>query len=155
LFVVAAIACASCNDHREGSYTNRLSVVTAPDSASAPFGVRLSPDRLAVTPFVQPSCSFGRGFETTFDVIATGGSGMNLDRVTLEMMDGTHLGSALTFPSPVLNTMFGSTVLIGTRAFRFNPHFDCLAVAPQSLLIDLLFRERFGRTHTMTLHAKF
>jgi len=153
LFVVAAIICSACGD-APGTYTNHVSVI-GPDSVPTQFGVRLSPERLAITPFVHSSCGFGRGFETGFDVIATTGSHMTLDRVTLAMMDGTHLGSALTFPSPQLNTMFGSTVLFGTRSFHFTPRFDCLAVAPESLSVDLLFREGFGRTHTVTLHAKF
>jgi hypothetical protein len=154
LVVVVAIACASCSDGVAGSYTGRGSL-TSPDSQSTAIGVRLSSERLGFRSFAHPSCSFGRGFETTFDVLATGGSGANLDRVTLRMIDGTNLGSALTFPSPELGAMFGSTVLFGTRTFRFTPQFGCLAAAPQSLTIEVLFRERTGTMRTFTLHARF
>jgi len=153
LLVMSGMVFASCGNEA-GSYTGRMSV-TSPDAASTPLAVRLSPEKPTVTGFADVSCRLVPGFETAFDVIVTGGSGLNLDRVTLQMLDGTHLGSALTFPTPVLSTMFGSTVIVGSRSFRFKPRFGCLGITPQVLVVDLLFRDRFGTTLPFTLNTKF
>jgi hypothetical protein len=154
LFVGAAIALTSCSND---GHTNAVGLSFAgPTSISAALGVRLSPERLTGTSLFFASCPFSRAFRTSFDVIAIDASNVNrLDHVTVRLLDGTHLGPTITFPQPLLDSMFGSTRVIGTRAFRFTPEFGCLSMTPRSLLVGVGFRELTGRTQTFTLQGAF
>jgi len=67
-----------------------------------------------------------------------------VDRITIQMIDGTHLGGPMvTFPRPQLTSMFGTTVLVPgrTSVFVLQPAFGCAvfstgSLRTQALLVD-------------------
>jgi hypothetical protein len=79
-----------------------------------------------------------------------------VDRVTVRLIDGTNLGGpAITFPRPELNQMFGSTQVIGTRAFAFQPLFGCLRTRPLSIAADVAVVDSTGATQIVSANAAF
>ena len=64
-----------------------------------------------------------------------------VDRITIQMIDGTHLGGPMvTFPRPQLTSMFGTTVLVPGRAsvFALQPAFGCPVFASGALRTQAL-----------------
>lgn len=154
LFVGAAIALTSCSEFKSTG-AHGLSV-TSPDGPALALGVRLSPDRLLAGQFPLASCPFNRGFSTTFDLVAVGGADAGrLDRVNIQLLDGTHPGSPITFTQPALTSMFGSTSIDGTRTFRFSPQFGCVTAAPTAILVEAAFRALSGHLQTITMRGSF
>jgi hypothetical protein len=153
--VCAAIAFTACSDGDRTTKPGGVSFLS-PDPLSDTISVRLSPEKLTAGAVAFARCPFNRAFGTTFDLIAVGGPDVHhLDQVTVRLLDGTHLGPSITFPQPLLSTMFGSTEVVGTRAFRFSPEFGCLAMHPRSMIVDAAFRHPRGRTRHFTLRGRF
>src|SRR5207245_10023953 len=99
---------------------------------SAAFAANISPQILPLT-FSPFGCPLGRTFSTAFDlVIAPIGTGtFFMDRVDLRLIDGSSLGtSPITVDRGVLNSMYGSTQIIGRRVFTIQPQFACTALLP-------------------------
>src|SRR4051794_33895424 len=92
------------------------------------LAVSITPQTLPVLSSAALTCSRGPALTTTFDLVIVPSTrfASTLDSVTIRMIDGTHLGGPMvTFPRPELGRMFGSTALVGSRAFRFQPSFGC------------------------------
>ncbi|PYQ73290.1 MAG: hypothetical protein DMG01_22865 [Acidobacteria bacterium] len=117
----AAFLLVSCDDKPTGSHI--VSFSPFPLEPSAAFAANISPQILPLT-FSPLGCPLGRTFATAFDlVIAPIGTGtFFMDRVAFRLIDGSSHGtSPITVDRGVLNSMFGSTQIIGRRAFTFQP----------------------------------
>jgi hypothetical protein len=55
-----------------------------------------------------------------------------MDRVTLSLIDGTHVSSSIRF-----RVQIDGMPIVGNRAFAFRPDFDAAAL-PQSIQADVL-----------------
>src|SRR5262245_30323822 len=128
----AVLALTACDNNGTGVVT---SVFTPTASAAA----WISPQSIPFAAFNGFGCPFGSPFSTTFDlVISPARSQLTLDSVKLRLNDGSSLGGAsVTFPRPQLTQMFGSTLVIDTRTFGFNPSFVCGSVVPVGLTADI------------------
>jgi hypothetical protein len=62
-----------------------------------------------------------------FDVVITALTPVDVDSVTIQMLDGTSLGPTMTFPRPKLTERFGDTLVAAgmTRRFGFDMQFPC------------------------------
>jgi hypothetical protein len=128
--LVAAFAFPACDD--EGPSAAMAFVPTA--SSTLP----------AITASINPGIVPGLGgfvcpggpIAPTFQIFISASQTVDLDRVSIQMIDGSHLGGPMvTFPSPLLTSQFISRrILAGTaRTFTFNPRFVCGATRPQAV----------------------
>jgi hypothetical protein len=149
------LALTACDRPNNG--TTLITSTGAELLASTPVvSARLAPQTLPILG-ANASCAFGSGFGTAFDLIfvATPDSAFFVDGVTLRLIDGTVLGSSITFPRADLNAMFGSTLVSGTRAFAFQPVFGCGLRNPASLFVDVTLIDRGGSVQTVSTSARF
>jgi hypothetical protein len=151
VIVVVAAAVAACDRD-----TNRrgTSIAFSPTLA---IGAQISPQTL---PFatVTAACASGSLFTTDFDlvIVLTRQVNVFMDRVTLHLLDGTNVGGPLlTFPRAQLNAMFGSTLVVGTRAFSFRPQFGCGTKRPRSLVADVILIDADGNGRSVSITAEF
>jgi len=146
--VVAALAVAACDDpiSRRGT-----TIAFAPTAAIV---AQFSPQ---VLPFavVTSSCAAGPVFTTGFSLVIFQEQPSFLDQVTLHLLDGTNLGTSITFPRSQLTGMFGSTLVAGSRAFSFQPQFACGLRHPRSLVADVVLLDADGNSRNVSVSAAF
>jgi hypothetical protein len=122
-------------------------------SSSGPttnFGVAVAPTPSdASLVFLEPviptaTCVNGHVLITDVTLIVSAGtSSASLDRVTLRLIDGSSVGGpTITFPQAQLTSLFGSTVVVGTRRLTFNTQFTCGSQLPQSIAADVVLVAR-------------
>jgi hypothetical protein len=153
--LLAAFLLVSCNDDPKGSHI--VSFSPFPIEPSGAFAASISPLILPLT-FSPLGCPLGRSFSTAFDlVIAPVGSGpFFMDRVTFRLLDGSSRGtSPITVDRGVLNSMFGSTQIIGRRVFPFQPLFGCTSLLPVILSGDVRLLDRFGTAQQIGVTGRF
>ena len=151
----AAFLLVSCDDKPTGSHI--VSFSPFPLEPSAAFAANISPQILPLT-FSPLGCPLGRTFATAFDlVIAPIGTGtFFMDRVAFRLIDGSSHGtSPITVDRGVLNSMFGSTQIIGRRAFTFQPQFACTSLLPVFLSGDVRLLDRFGTAQLIGVQGRF
>ena len=87
------------------------------------------------------------------DLVITAADTVNMNRVTIHLLDGTNVGPLFTFPITDLTSQFGTTVVPGgsTRTFPFRPVFICGARRPVAVAADITFVIGGGRTHRITV----
>jgi hypothetical protein len=76
-----------------------------------------------------------------------------VDRITIQMIDGTHLGGPMvTFARPQLTSMFGTTMLIPgqTSVFVLQPAFGCAVFSTGSLRTQALVANDRGAAFWVT-----
>ena len=151
----AALALVSC-DRAETNGPTRIVSVASPFSPTVGIGLQISPQTLPITTITTIACPFVSAFRTGFQLVvvpARDGS-IFMDRVTLRLVDGSNIGGpAVTFPRPELNSMFGSTLVVSTRAFAFQPQFGCLVARPRVMAADVVFVDGAGDSRTVTVSA--
>jgi hypothetical protein len=149
--VVAAVAIAAC-DRTTSSAGTLIALAPTPVLAA-----HISPHTLPL--FVAATaCTSGTAFTTGFDLVIgqTGSADVFLDRVTLRLIDGTNLGGpSITIPQVQLNSMFGSTRVVGTRAFAFQPQFGCGLTRPWSIAGTVVLNDAEGTVRTFGVDAAF
>jgi hypothetical protein len=150
--VVAAVAMAACD-----RTTNRSGTVItfAPTPAIA---AQISPQTLPLFVATTTPCTAGIAFTTGFDlvIVQTGSANVSIDQVTLRLIDGTGLGGpSITIPQPQLASMFGSTLVAGTRSFSFNPQFACGLTRPGSIAGTVVLTDAEGIVRTVSVDAAF
>jgi hypothetical protein len=99
-------------------------------------------------------CSTAGVFIAAFDVALTASAAIDLDRVTIHLLDGTNVGGPIvTIPQPMLITQFGRTHFgPGTTAtLRFTPQFPCGSRLPFGLSADIFFLDVRRVSHGITL----
>ena len=149
--VVAAVAMAAC-DRTTNSSGTVFNFAPAPAIAA-----QISPQTVPLFPGSTP-CTSGNAFTTGFDlvIVQTGSVTVFLDQVILRLIDVTGLrGPSVTISQPQLNEMFGSTVVAGSRAFRFRPQFACGLSRPQSISGMVVLRDAGGIVRTIGVDAPF
>jgi hypothetical protein len=135
---------------------------------AAPSGLSLSPAVSAtlsaeehwteIAPFAGPpllarACG-GRPYVTpALDLAIVASRTVNVDRVTLRMLDGSNLGGPMVaFPQAGLTNEFGNTVVAAgqSRHFWFYPSFPCGGV-PYGYTAELTLVEPTGATYALTV----
>ena len=138
--------------------TSARAPLNGPLSPSDVVGVKITPAALTVAASAALACSFGPAVATVFglEVVPSASRRVTLDRVTVRLVDGSHLGGPMvTFPRPELDRMFGSTVFAGSRTFTFQPSFGCGVSQPRALSAELAIVDENGAPHTVTVSAPF
>jgi hypothetical protein len=147
--VVAALTIAACEEVKPDQ---RSGIVFAPTPETA---AQFSPH---ILPFaaVTSSCAVGPVFTTGFNLVIFQERPSFLDQVTLHLLDGTNLGGpSVTFPRSELNGMFGSTLVVSSRAFAFRPQFACGLRHPRSLVADVVLVNGDGSSRNVSVSAAF
>jgi hypothetical protein len=150
--VVAAVAMAACDRTTNSSGTL---IAFGPTPAIA---ARISPQTLALFVSTTTACTSGSAFTTGFDlvIVQTGSVDVFIDQVMLRLIDGTDLGGpSITIPQRQLNSMFGSTLVVGTRAFSFKPQFARGLMRPRSLAGKVVLKDAEGIVRTVSVDAAF
>jgi hypothetical protein len=83
-------------------------------------------------------------------------STINIDHVTVQMIDGTHLGGpAVTFPGAMVAQQFGTVRLVGgtTRTFIAQPDVVCGAAPWRTVSVGVAFQDLGGASHVATATA--
>ena len=167
-FLIAAVAVVS-------SACGEGTAMVTPTSASiaSPVSVSISqqpPGQMAA--FTGSGCMVGTGtlitsvtpiipttlFTPPFNVVVVASSNVNVTRLTVQMIDGTHLGPSISFPQAELTTQFG-TVLIMAGTTRVFPVFParsqgvCGATPWRTVLAELSVRDLQGTMHVVTATA--
>jgi hypothetical protein len=155
--IILCILCATltllaCDDNKAAIL--RGSEVFVP---TAVIDTQIFPQFLPFTPITTIACPLFPAFTTDFDLIFATSVRNNtfMDRVTLSLIDGTHVGSSITFPRSKLDGMFGSTLIVSNRAFAFRPDFGCGVALPQSIRADVVLVDGGGATRNVTAGASF
>jgi hypothetical protein len=147
--LVAALAVAACDDviSRRGT---SIAFSPTPEIA-AQFSPQVLPFAL-----VTSSCAVGPVFTTGFNLVIFQERPSFLDQVTLHLIDGANVGGpSITFPRSQLNGMFGSTLVVSSRAFSFRPQFACGLRHPRSLVADVVLIDRDGSSRNVSVSAAF
>ena len=152
----AAIFLASCDYTPSGSRGQAFSPFALEPSGT--FGVNISPEILPLS-FAPFGCPLLSGpFTTAFDlVVAPFGRGtFFMDRVSFRLVGGSTPGtSPIVIERGVLDSMFGSTAVVGRRVFPFRPQFGCLSFVPLFLDVDLRLLDRSGTPQLIRVNGRF
>jgi hypothetical protein len=154
--LLSAFLFASCDYTPSGSRGQAFAPLLLEPSAA--FAVSVSPQIIPLT-FAPLGCPlFGRPITTSFDlVIAPFGSGtFFMDNVAFRLIDGSSHGtSPIVIDRGVLGSTFGSTAVVGRRAFPFTPQFGCVSFVPLFLDVDVRMLDKFGTPQTVRATARF
>ena len=150
-FLCATLTLASCADSGQGTPT--LSTLVSP---TLTVGAQISPQRLPLSPVVSLGCPLVP--TTRFDLIVSPSQSarVSMESVTFRMIDGTSLGGPmLTFSTPELNRLFGSTEIVARRVFTFSASFGCAFRLPRAMSADVVVVDEHGATQTLRADASF
>jgi hypothetical protein len=148
LLAVTSIACT------DGDSNARLLVYGS--GPSSIFSASIFPQAVALVPFHSTRCSGAPAFATTFDLVIdfSGANQFAMNEVTLQLIDGSHLGGTpVTFPAPAIATAGRSVFLSSGRRglFTFHPKFECAVRSPRSLVADIVLLDAAGFRHNRRL----
>ena len=149
--LVAALAVTACDDAISRRGTS-IAFSPTPEIA-AQFSPQILPFSL-----VTSSCAVSPVFTTGFNllILQTRPGNSFLDQVTFHLLDGTNLGGpSITFPRSQLTGMFGSTLVVNSRAFSFRPQFACGLGRPRSLVADVVLIDGDGSSRNVSVSAAF
>jgi hypothetical protein len=155
--LLAALAVASCDDYHSNK-NNKPGVGFQPPFTPSPaIAVFIPPSPLPIVTIPTIGCSGFGAFTTAFDlVVTTGRNSLSLDSATFRLLDGTNVGgSPITIPQTELVSMFGSTKVVGSRAFPFRPQFGCGSRRPVSITGDIRLVDSSGAMSNVTVTAGF
>jgi hypothetical protein len=133
-------------------------VVMPSSSASAPPATATITASVAPqTPaFVGFGCQIGARVAFPFDIAITASTTVDLDSLSVEMIDGTNLsGASVTVPRAEISNRFGGTLVAGgtTRVFTVRPDAVCGAGPWRSVSAAIACRDGSGRLHVITAAA--
>jgi len=149
--LLMALTLASCQDAQKGKFSYTESFVPTP-----PISLQIVP-QVPVPTVSTGACALGQSFTIPFTlvIVSPSQSDLLMDRVTFHLIDGTNIGSpAVTFPRHGLNSMFGSTLVIGTSVFPFTPDFGCVVRQPRSIAADVVLIDRTGGRRILMARAE-
>jgi hypothetical protein len=126
-------------------------IATGPTTPTVTASIGVAP-----TPYVplNLTCAGSPWSAPMWDLVIVTSRSVDLDSVTMQMIDGTHLGGPMiTFPRADLTTQFGTTrILAGTsRRFALRHQFPCDVSRPRSLAAQVALVDLDGRTHGVTV----
>lgn len=96
-----------------------------------------------------PSAGFFVG-SRTFDVVVASSHTVDVSDLTIQLLDGTHVGGpSVTIPSAEMTSQFGSTRIVAgvQRTFHVEPRFECAPFAPSMISADLVLVDLDGARH--------
>jgi hypothetical protein len=149
--LLMTLTLASCEDAQKGKFSSAASFLPSPL-----IGLQIVPQAPPVGT-ASTTCPLGQSFAIPFTLVIVSPSQFDLamDNVTFHLLDGTNIGTpAVTVPRPGLNSMFGSTLVIGTSAFSFTLNFGCVVTQPQAIAADVVLVDRAGGTRSLTASAE-
>jgi len=156
-FVAVITMTAACDNDNGPSKVPLTNFGSGPLVSTIPFTTSIVPQRLAFSPIFGFGCPTFPALGTRFDlVIVSASRDLFIGEVTLNLLDGTHVGgSPLLVSARDLNARFGSTLVPAgsRRTFVFDPQFTCVRFVPQLLEAQLTLLERSGARHTTTIAA--
>jgi hypothetical protein len=125
-------------------------------SLVAPVSVSVSQSPPAHAAFVGFGCQVGSFVTTTFDVVVVASSPVNLDRLTVQLIDGSHVGGPMvTIPQAELTNQFGTVLILGgtRRVFTVHPRGACGSTPWRSVSAEVTVRDSVGATYVVAAHA--
>jgi hypothetical protein len=124
-------------------------------SATPSIGVVISPQVVPTAQVTTVTCAIVPAFTTNFDLVITASAvNVSVDSVTFHLLDGSGLGGPMiTVPKPGLDQMFGSTLVVGSRAFAFQPVFGCGVIQARSMTADVVLVDNTGTARNVTVAA--
>ena len=147
--LVAALAVTACDDAISKRGTS-IAFSPTPEIAA-----QFSPQFLSFG-LVTSSCAVSPVFTTGFNLVIFQERPSFLDQVALHLLDGTNVGGpSITFPRSQLNGMFGSTLVVNSRAFSFRPQFACGPGRPRSIRADIVLIDANGSSRNVSVSAAF
>jgi hypothetical protein len=133
-----------------------VALSTGPSSFAA--GANFLPTPILLTPFADARCGFGSAFAASFRLVVTAGRrDLRMDRLTLQLLDGTSLGGpSVTIPSFEFATQRASLLIPAgtTRDFPVRADFGCFARRPFSLRGNVFLFDGFGLAQTIVLESR-
>jgi hypothetical protein len=146
--VTALVMCLAACDDGHG-----IAVGEGTLSPSAP-ALTASITRLSEASRAAFGCLPGAQAVLPFNLVITALNAVNVNQVTIQMLDGTHLGGPMiTFPQPELTLRFGTTLIPArtTRVFQFRPVFVCDPRFQQVVAANIVFLDGAGRRDEITV----
>jgi len=128
-------------------------IATAGVSTAAPVVVSIRPA------FSGPVVIVDGAFSPTIDLRISASATVDLQQVTIHMIDGTNLGGPMvTVPRTDLVGQFESTRILGGSigTFRFHPRFEWKNPPrnpPRSVAADITVKDSRGVAHTVTAES--
>jgi hypothetical protein len=113
---------------------------------------RTAPVVVFISPGLSGSAAFVAGLPPIFDLRIVASTTVDLDQVTIHMIDGTNLGGPMvTVPRTDLVGQFGSTLIVAgtTRTFTLRPRFVCTN-PPRSVAADITVTDSRGASFGVT-----
>jgi hypothetical protein len=113
---------------------------------------RTAPVVVFISPGLSGSAAFVAGLPPIFDLRIVASTTVDLDQVTIHMIDGTNLGGPMvTVPRTDLVGQFGSTLIVAgtTRTFTLRPTFVCTN-PPRSVAAEIIVRDSRGVSFGVT-----
>lgn len=151
---LVAVALSACNGTVVVS-PSPTTAATATTAAAASVSV-VSPASTQDPLFVGGGCMVGSHVIHRFGIGITAVSTIDINHVTVQMIDGTHLGGpAVTFPSAMVAQQFGTVRLVGgtTRTFLAQPDVVCGATPWRTVSVSVAFQDLGGASHVATASA--
>ena len=116
---------------------------------------RTAPVVVFISPGLSGSAAFVAGLPPIFDLRIVASTTVDLDQVTIHMIDGTNLGGPMvTVPRADLLTQFGTIRILGGSigTFRLHPRLKWTN-PPRSVAADITVMDSRGVAHTVTTES--
>jgi len=153
--VMLLAACENWGPHESVSSPSADPSLTA--TIGAPV-VPLDGSGRTMTPVIPFECSRELQFTGPVDIAMTAAHDVDLNQVTLRLVDRSAIPSATNvFSHTDLTEDFGSTQVPAgaVRTLRFHTRLPCGVAPPRSLAAEIRFLESSGRRNTITVTAPF
>ena len=152
--MLLALALGGCDCHNRGcGGPFAAAISTAGVSTAAPVVVVINPGFSGTSAFVDGA------FSPIIDLRISASATVDLQQVTIHMIDGTNLGGPMvTIPRTDLVGQFQTTRILGGSigTFRFHPRFDWKNPPknpPRSVAADITVKDSRGVAHTVTAES--
>jgi hypothetical protein len=155
-FLVAglAVTVAACSSGGGAAATT-----TSPSSAPVVTATIAQPAPSPMAAFVGGGCLVGARLTPItpiFDVVIVSTGTINMQQLTLELGDGSHVGGPMvTFPQASLTSLFGSTIILGgtPALFTVRPNLTCGSKPMRTISAGITFRDSAGSIRMVTAGA--
>jgi hypothetical protein len=151
---VLALALSAC----DRAVATGAAITTAPSVSPAlvasirSVGVPYAPG-FAIPGVAANGCIVYSNRGAAFDIAIVTSTRMDLNHVTIHLIDGTNVGGPMvTFPQSELTTQFGTTrVLPGiARTFTFRPQFPCGSIGANQVSAQLTLVDSTGAARSVS-----
>jgi hypothetical protein len=132
-------------------------VVVTPTGATATAPVTMSVSAATTQgTFMGGLCQVGSFITPAFDIALVAVSTVSVDHLTIQMIDGTHLGGPMvTIPQAAMTNQFGTLVIVGgtQRVFTVRPRMTCGSSPWRSVSAQAAVRDPQGMMYVAAAHA--